>query len=85
MGNTAKLLHELNTDARWKDTKVAYCSCTDEPSWAEECMRLFEVGDGITMEKAAPVKQIFKANKTEHFSRINKTTGELRQLQTREK
>ena len=32
------------------DTKVAYCSCTDEPVWADECMRLFEVGDGITLE-----------------------------------
>ena len=57
--------------------KVAYCSCTDEPSWAAECMRLFEVGDGITMEQAAPIKQIFKATKTEHFTRINKATGML--------
>jgi hypothetical protein len=40
-------------------------------------MRLFEVGDGITMEQAAPIKQIFKATKTEHFTRINKATGML--------
>mmetsp|Transcript_11731 Transcript_11731/g.27236 ORF Transcript_11731/g.27236 Transcript_11731/m.27236 type:complete len:230 (+) Transcript_11731:11-700(+) len=75
MGNSAEILYELNTDPKWKDTKVAYCSCTDEPSWAAECMRLFEVGDGITMEKAAPIKQIFKATKTEHFKRIHKDTG----------
>ena len=29
---------------------MAYCSCTDEPVWADECMRLFEVADGITLE-----------------------------------
>uniref|UniRef100_A0A6T6SH26 Magnesium-dependent phosphatase-1 n=1 Tax=Hemiselmis tepida TaxID=464990 RepID=A0A6T6SH26_9CRYP len=75
MGNSAEILHELNTDPKWKDSKVAYCSCTDEPSWAAECMKLFEVGGGITMEKAAPIKQIFKANKTEHFKRIHKDTG----------
>jgi len=75
MGNTAALLLELNTDPKWKDSKVAYCSCTDEPSWAAECMRLFEVGEGINMDKAAPIKQIFKSSKSEHFRRIHEATG----------
>lgn len=46
------------TEARWRaaDTKIAYCSCTDEPSWADECMRLFDVGDGITLESVRLVR-----------------------------
>jgi hypothetical protein len=55
MGNSAQILHELNTDPKWKDTVCAYVSCTDEPRWAAECMSLFEVGDGITMEKVCCV------------------------------
>ena len=54
MGNTAKIIHELKTNPKWRDTLVAYCSCTDEPAWADECMRLFEVGDGITLESVRP-------------------------------
>ena len=29
------------------------CSCTDEPSWADECMRKFEVGNGMTLKEVA--------------------------------
>jgi hypothetical protein len=57
------------------DTKVAYCSCTDEPSWADECMRKFEVGGGITLESAVDIKEIFKSQKTTHFKNIHKKTG----------
>lgn len=57
------------------DTTVAYCSCTDEPAWADECMRKFEVGDGMTLEAAVDIKEIFKSQKTTHFKNIHKKTG----------
>ena len=75
MGNTAGIIKELKTDPKWKDTKVAYCSCTDEPVWADECMRLFEVAPGITLESAVDIKEIFKSQKTTHFKNIHKKTG----------
>ena len=68
MGNTAEILREIKTSPRWKGAKVrslfrisidasvgqiAYCSCTDEPTWADECMRLFEIGDGMTLESVS--------------------------------
>ena len=75
MGNTAEIIHELKTDPKWKDTKLAYCSCTDKPVWADECMLKFDVGDGITLESAVDIKEIFKSKKTAHFRNINKKTG----------
>ena len=75
MGDTAAIIRELKTDPKWKDTKVAYCSCTDEPSWADECMLKFEVGDGITLQSAVDIKEIFKSQKTTHFKNIQKKTG----------
>mmetsp|Transcript_84396 Transcript_84396/g.225508 ORF Transcript_84396/g.225508 Transcript_84396/m.225508 type:complete len:230 (-) Transcript_84396:13-702(-) len=75
MGNTAAVLHELKTDPKWKDTQVAYVSCTDEPTWAAECMRLFEAAPGLTLDKAVDHKEIYKANKSTHFRRLAERTG----------
>ena len=54
MGNTADIIAELKTDDKWKQTKVAVCSCTDEPDWADECMRLFQPAPGITLASVSP-------------------------------
>ena len=32
--------YELRTDARWDGALTAVASCTDEPEWAQACMRL---------------------------------------------
>ncbi|EKX39232.1 hypothetical protein GUITHDRAFT_143640 [Guillardia theta CCMP2712] len=75
MGNTAEILREIKTSPRWKGAKIAYCSCTDEPTWADECMRLFEIGDGMTLESVVDIKEIFKSSKSTHFRNIHKKTG----------
>ena len=43
-------MHDLKTNPKWSDTKVAVASCCDEPSWAAECIRKFGVGDGLTLK-----------------------------------
>jgi magnesium-dependent phosphatase 1 len=69
LGVAGKLLEELKTDEQWKDTKVAWVSCTDEPSWAEECLRKFKTPSGIPIGDCIDSSQIYKANKQAHFQR----------------
>eukprot|EP00667_Euglena_gracilis_P024005 EG_transcript_27362 len=71
MGNARNILHALKTKPEWANTKVAYCSGTDEPEWARECMRKIDVGDGITLEDAVDYIQISKAGKDSHFRKIH--------------
>jgi len=74
MGASAKILSHLRTDPQWKDTKVAYVSCTDEPDWAEECMDLFRAGS-LSLQQTVDIKEIYKANKNKHFQSLHKKTG----------
>ena len=41
IGETRQILKDLQSD-KWKKTKIAYVSCTDEPVWADELLRKFE-------------------------------------------
>ena len=45
-GNTRQILREIRTYPEWQeiDAKIAYVSCTDEPTWADECLRKFKLG-----------------------------------------
>jgi magnesium-dependent phosphatase 1 len=61
LGVISELLHELKHNEEWKDTKVAWVSCCDEPSWADECLSLFRTrsgSDGITIVQAAHSRQV---------------------------
>ena len=53
------MLLELKTDPKWEGTKVCVASCTDEPSWAQECMALFEIGDGMVIKDAMQLEEIW--------------------------
>ena len=78
LGDVRNILHELKTSPDWQDTVVAVASCTDEPDWAAECMRLFEVGpkgSGISIADTMQVLEITKGNKQGHLRRISENTG----------
>eukprot|EP00287_Rhodomonas_sp_CCMP768_P008536 CAMPEP_0196731442 /NCGR_PEP_ID=MMETSP1091-20130531/11176_1 /TAXON_ID=302021 /ORGANISM="Rhodomonas sp., Strain CCMP768" /LENGTH=172 /DNA_ID=CAMNT_0042074579 /DNA_START=174 /DNA_END=692 /DNA_ORIENTATION=- len=75
MGNSAAIIRELKTDPKWADSKVAVCSCTDEPSWADECMRKFEVAPGMPLKEAIDIEEIYKGGKSKHFKSIHAKTG----------
>ena len=79
-GNTRDILSGLQAARATGDAKVAYVSCTDEPAWADECLRLFRLGgDGddaaTTLKACADIEEIYKANKKQHFQRLQKKTG----------
>lgn len=55
--------------------QVAYCSCTDEPRWARECLDKFELAPGLSLRQAADHLEIYKGGKAAHFRRLHTTTG----------
>lgn len=75
MGATRSIIHALKTKPEWRETKLAYCSSTDEPEWARECLAKIEVGDGIPLATAAELTQIMKGNKQLHFRKIHQSSG----------
>ena len=82
-GNTREIIREIRTHERFReiDAKVAYVSCTDEPSWADECLRKFLLGgDGgaattTTLKECGDYEEIYKSNKKVHFTRLQEKTG----------
>ena len=57
---------------------VAVASKTDEPSWAQECMRKFEVGpvgSGVFIKDVMHHEEIDKRNKQTHLTAIAEATG----------
>jgi hypothetical protein len=47
--------------------KVAWVSCIDEPTWADECMRKFKTPMGMALVERIDGQCIYKANKQKHF------------------
>ena len=43
LGISSHILQTLKTEEKWKETITAWVSCTDEPDWAAECLKLFKV------------------------------------------
>lgn len=74
LGKSAEILHEL-TQPPYEKTIISWVSCTDEPSWAAECLSMFTTSSGVPLDSIAKHNQIFKANKREHFERLKKETG----------
>lgn len=70
LGISGSLLHDLKHDEKWKDTKTAWVSCTDEPSWADECLRKFKSSGAEPIGNLIDSVQIFKDNKQTHFKRL---------------
>ena len=75
-GNIRNILTQI-ASSNFVDTKVCYVSCTDEPSWAEECLTKFCTDDGTTLADIVDkdINQIYKSNKKTHFQKIHALTG----------
>ena len=71
LGDSANILRELKYEQ--PDIITTWVSCTDEPSWAEECLKKFTTKEGESIGSLVNGQpQIFKANKQEHFKRLLK-------------
>eukprot|EP00040_Diaphanoeca_grandis_P016878 m.87552 g.87552 ORF g.87552 m.87552 type:complete len:179 (+) comp26085_c0_seq1:164-700(+) len=77
LGAIGEILHELQTDAIWADTKVAWVSCTDEPSWADECLKKFHTSGNVPIGTIAHSSQIYKSNKKVHFQRLREQYADV--------
>jgi len=78
LGATSQILHELHTDPKWKGCTVCIASCTDEPNWAQECLRKFSVGPpggGLAMKQCFQIEEIHKGSKRSHLRSISELTG----------
>ncbi|GAX82452.1 hypothetical protein CEUSTIGMA_g9879.t1 [Chlamydomonas eustigma] len=56
--DSAAILHELAMDLRWMNTQIAYVSRTSHSSWAEACLKLFNILEGVTMYDLAEHKEV---------------------------
>lgn len=78
LGAVRQLLYALKVEPEWEATTVAVASCTDEPDWAQECMRKFEVGpvgSGVFIKDCIALEQIRKGNKQRHLSALAESSG----------
>ena len=76
-GNIREILFSLQQNEMFSSTKSCYVSCTDEPSWAAECLSKFKCDDGTTLDQVVDkeLNQIYKSNKQTHFRAIQKQTN----------
>ena len=75
LGVSGQILHDINTKEEFKDTHVAWVSKTDEPSWADECLRKFETPGGIHLIETAQHSHSYKGSKAEHFRNLQRETN----------
>ena len=73
LGISGTIFHDMRHDATFRDTVCALVSCTDEPSWAEECLLKFKTSPGNeSLMTCVDSSQIYKANKQAHFQALQK-------------
>jgi magnesium-dependent phosphatase 1 len=72
LGISAEILHELKNNSALTHIKVAWVSCTDEPEWADECLRKFTTSGGQALSQIVDSSQIFKSNKQKHFQNLRR-------------
>lgn len=75
LGISGAILDDIATEEKWEGTKVAWVSCTDEPSWADECMEKFRTPMGVPLVDRVQEQCIYKANKQSHFRDLQERTG----------
>lgn len=75
MGASQAILAELTTDEKWRDTEVAFVSRTEYPQWAQSCLRLFKITDGVSMDDVAIYQEIYPGSKKTHFRQIHEESG----------
>ncbi|KAI9338174.1 magnesium-dependent phosphatase-1 [Obelidium mucronatum] len=72
---TRPIMQLLMHDPQFAHSELAISSCTDEPSWAQECLRLMEVEPGVSVKSRFRYEQISKTSKRNHFIALQKQTG----------
>jgi magnesium-dependent phosphatase 1 len=78
LGISGFLLDELRSNPVWRNTKIAWVSTTDEPSWAKECLKKFVTSPNrIPIASCADDSQIFIDNKRVHFRNLKKKFGDI--------
>ena len=75
LGVSGKILDDIATKPEWSDTIVAWVSCTDEPQWADECMKKFRTPMGVPLVDRVQEQCIYKANKQSHFRDLKQRTN----------
>jgi len=75
LGISGDILDTIATAEEWKDTQVAWVSCTDEPDWADECMKKFKTPMGVPLVERVQEQCIYKANKQTHFNDLQQRTN----------
>jgi magnesium-dependent phosphatase-1 len=79
IGESGRILHDLKHNEYWSGVRVAWVSRCDEPSWADECLKKFrscpEQLDPLHI--LAHSSHIYKANKKEHFRRLQQEFPEI--------
>mmetsp|Transcript_22660 Transcript_22660/g.53743 ORF Transcript_22660/g.53743 Transcript_22660/m.53743 type:complete len:202 (-) Transcript_22660:97-702(-) len=75
LGISGEILDEIAVEPGWSETTVAWVSCTDEPSWADECARKFRTPSGVPLADRVREEIIYKADKRTHFRDLRERTG----------
>lgn len=72
LGVTEHILEEIHSHPSFQDTKLAWVSCTDEPTWADECLRKFKTVNGSILHSITDSFEIYQSNKQTHFRNLQK-------------
>lgn len=73
LGISGAILHDMKHSNTFRNTVCALVSCTDEPSWAQECLLKFKTTPGNeALQTCVDSSQIYKANKQCHFQALRK-------------
>jgi magnesium-dependent phosphatase 1 len=75
LGAVPEVLLELKTNPKWEGVQVCIASCTDEPSWAQQCLKLFKMADDAPLKSVMMVEEIHGGNKQTHLRNIAERTG----------
>ncbi|TRY72414.1 hypothetical protein TCAL_03961 [Tigriopus californicus] len=77
MGDVRNIMKEFKLDPKWKGTTISIASRCDEPSWAAECIKKFQVGEGLTLDHVfdSNTREIYKGCKSGHLKTIARKTG----------
>jgi magnesium-dependent phosphatase 1 len=72
LGVTEHILAEIHDNEHFNQTKLAWVSCTDEPEWADECLRKFKTSKGHILHGITDSFEIYHSNKQTHFKNLQK-------------
>jgi len=77
LGDVKNIMNEFKTLDKWKECKICVASSCDEPEWAKECIRKFDVGGGFMLADVFDKDniEIYKRSKDFHLKQISKNTG----------